>query len=54
MKVLVACEESQAVCTAFREREVTKPTHVIFRNRQADTPNGTFSVTLSKPLKVGA
>lgn len=54
MKVLVACEESQAVCIAFREREVTKPTLVIFRNRQADTPNGTSSVTLLKPLREGA
>lgn len=40
MKVLVACEESQTV--------------VIFRIVPADTRNGTFSVTLSKPLKAGA
>ena len=46
MKVLVACEESQAVCTAFREREVTKPTLVISGNRQADTLNGTLKWTL--------
>lgn len=24
MKVLVACEESQTVCTAFRERDVKR------------------------------
>ena len=54
MKVLVACEESQAVCVAFREREVMKPTLVIFKSRPVDTRNGIFSAMLLKPLKVGA
>lgn len=29
MNVLVACEESQRVCMAFREREDTERSHVI-------------------------
>lgn len=52
MKVLVACEESQAVCIAFREREGMKPTPVIFKNHLVGIQNGTFSVMLWKLLRV--
>lgn len=40
MKVLVACEESQAVCKAFREREATKHTHVTLSNVQVVIQSG--------------
>lgn len=41
MKVLIACEESQEVCKAFR-RGGMKHTHVIFKSHPADTRSGTF------------
>ena len=40
MKVLVACEELQRVCMAFRER--LKRTAVILSNVQVDIRNITF------------
>lgn len=50
MNVLIACEESQEVCKAFREKG-----HDAFscdvKNHQAGTLNGTFWVTLWKPLR---
>ena len=39
-KILIACEESQTVCKAFRKEDL-KHTAAIFRNRPADTRNGT-------------
>lgn len=53
MKVLVACEESQRVCAAFRKRgheayscDIQEPS--------GGTRNGIFSATLSRLLRVGA
>ena len=44
LKVLIACEESQAVCKAFRELGM-KRIVVIFRNVLVVTLNGIFKVT---------
>lgn len=40
MKILVACEESQRVTMALREREVMKHTPVILRNALEVIQNG--------------
>ena len=47
MKVLVACEESQEVCKAFRAH--TKRTLAIYKSRPAVILNGISSVTHSLP-----
>lgn len=45
MKVLVACEESQEVCKAFRARG-HEPIHAISKSRPVGILNGTSSETL--------
>lgn len=48
MRVLIACEESQAVCKAFRLRghEAYRRILVTFRNRLEDTLSGTYTEML--------
>ena len=48
IKVLVACEESQRVCMAFRDRKF-EATRAIYRSRAEDTRNGISLGMLSKP-----
>lgn len=45
MKVLIACEESQEVCKAFRAK-ATKPTPATFRSRPVGILNGISSEML--------
>lgn len=45
MRVLIACEESQAVCKAFRLRG-HEAILVTFRNRLEDTLSGTYTEML--------
>ena len=50
MKVLIACEESQTVCKAFRARGM-KHIPATSRNPAGGILNGTFWVTLWKPSR---
>ena len=44
MNILIACEESQAVCKAFRELGGGVPSLVIFKSVAVDTLSGTLKV----------
>ena len=51
MKVLVACEESQAVCMAFRERESMKHILVTCKNVLVGILNGTSIVMCCRSFR---
>ena len=42
MNILIACEESQRVCTAFRERERVTSSRATFSRVAAGTPSGIY------------
>lgn len=44
MNILIACEESQAVCKAFRELGGGVASLVTFKNVAVDTLSGTLKV----------
>lgn len=46
MRVLIACEESQAVCKAFLDCGDMRRILVTFRNRLEDTLSGTYTEML--------
>lgn len=52
MKVLVACEESQEVCKAFRDWGM-RHIPVIFKNQQAGTRSGISWAMRSRPSRGG-
>lgn len=45
MKVLIACEESQTVCKAFRAKGHEAHTAATLSNRRAGILSGTYSAT---------
>lgn len=45
MNILIACEESQAVCKAFRKLGGGIVSLATFKNVAVDIPSGTFKVT---------
>ena len=53
MKVLIACEESQTVCKAFRERGHEGLTAATYKSRLAGILSGTSSAMHCKRLRVG-